>query len=328
MKTTTNPNLIKTTETTFQNITKILIDRGISISTMESCTAGLVATMLTNEPGASAIMKGAFVTYCNEAKIKQGVADFVIDCYGVYSFATAEAMAIACANKYNATIGIGVTGVLDRIDPNNPTTDKNVYYAIFYDDNNGHCTVADTVDIPDEITDRFDRKFYVVNAIGEKLYKLLTDNKKVKLYGDTLPYKFDKPIKIDYISDNALKARYKKIKPIVKVNGKTYTMREFTFKELSNQSYIWNKSIDKRDPIKKDSLKVVEDFVCLHEYGYYGLFKPSINEVLSQLPKKSIEEAEFFEIIESPKTRPDVFKYSAVVNGGYHASVVRTYKRK
>lgn len=176
MKTTTNPNLIKTTETTFQNITKILIDKGLSISTMESCTAGLVATMLTNEPGASAIMKGAFVTYSNEAKIQQGVGANIIKDYGVYSTETAIDMAWNCMNAYNAHIGIGVTGVIDRIDPNNITDKKNIYVAIIL----GLETRIFTFDLPDYVTDRFERKLIVANYIGNKLYDWLheIDNKQ------------------------------------------------------------------------------------------------------------------------------------------------------
>ena len=39
------------------------------------------------------VLKGAFVTYCNEAKIMQGVPAEIIDKYTVYSTQTAEAMA-------------------------------------------------------------------------------------------------------------------------------------------------------------------------------------------------------------------------------------------
>jgi Uncharacterized protein (competence- and mitomycin-induced) len=138
---------------------------------MESCTSGLVATLITNESGASAIMKGAFVTYSNEAKIQQGVREHIIDEYGVYSTATAIEMAKACRNAYNAYIGIGITGVLDRIDPANITETKNIYYAISI----GNNTQAYTITIPNDITDRFDRKFYVANVIGNILYDQLYD---------------------------------------------------------------------------------------------------------------------------------------------------------
>ena len=94
----------------FEKITKLLIERRLTITTMESITAGLIASLLTDTEGSSAVLKGAFVTYSNEAKILQGVPAETIEKYTVYSQETAEAMARACARAYQADIGIGVTG--------------------------------------------------------------------------------------------------------------------------------------------------------------------------------------------------------------------------
>lgn len=160
---------IQKTNELYQKITQILIDRNLSISTMESCTAGLVATMLTNRSGASAILKGAFVTYSNEAKIQQGVGANIIKDYGVYSTETAIDMAWNCRNAYNAYIGIGVTGVIDRIDPNNITDKKNIYVAIIL----GSETRTFTFDLPDYVTDRFECKLIIADYIGNKLYDWL-----------------------------------------------------------------------------------------------------------------------------------------------------------
>ena len=51
-------------------LTKKLIEKNISITTMESCTSGQLASLISDTEGASGIMKGAFVTYSNESKIK------------------------------------------------------------------------------------------------------------------------------------------------------------------------------------------------------------------------------------------------------------------
>ena len=103
----------------YKVLTKALIQKGRTITTMESCTSGQIASLITDTEGASAIMKGAFITYCNEAKIMQGVPAPVIDTYSVYSVETAKAMAIACREAYQADIGIGVTGTMGNIDPAN-----------------------------------------------------------------------------------------------------------------------------------------------------------------------------------------------------------------
>ncbi|CDB12882.1 competence/damage-inducible domain protein CinA [Eubacterium sp. CAG:192] len=53
----------------YRSLTKLLIQKNMTISTMESATAGQIVSLITDTEGASAIIKGAFVTYCNEAKI-------------------------------------------------------------------------------------------------------------------------------------------------------------------------------------------------------------------------------------------------------------------
>lgn len=97
-----------------------------------SATSGQIASLITDTEGSSAVLKGAFVTYCNEAKIMQGVPAEVLDTYTVYSKETAEAMARACTEAYNADIVIGVTGTMGNIDPSNPdaSVPGQVYFAI------------------------------------------------------------------------------------------------------------------------------------------------------------------------------------------------------
>ena len=116
----------------YRRLTLLLIEKGLSITTMESCTSGQIASLITDTEGSSAVMKGAFVTYSNEAKVLQGVPQEVIDEYSVYSVETAGAMASSCAKTYNADIGIGVTGTMGNIDPANPqvSVPGKVYFAI------------------------------------------------------------------------------------------------------------------------------------------------------------------------------------------------------
>ena len=119
----------------YEKLTKLLTKRNLTITTMESATSGQIASLLTDTEGASAILQGAFVTYCNEAKVMQGVAKEIIDRYTVYSPETAEAMACACAKTYHANIGIGVTGTFGNADLDNPeaSVPGQVYFAITID---------------------------------------------------------------------------------------------------------------------------------------------------------------------------------------------------
>ena len=116
----------------FSKITKKLIENGKTITTMESCTSGLIASLITDTEGASAVLKGAFVTYSNIGKIMQGVPAETIEKYSVYSNETAIAMAEACRKTYVADYGIGVTGTMGNVDPANASASVpgRVYFAI------------------------------------------------------------------------------------------------------------------------------------------------------------------------------------------------------
>lgn len=118
----------------FTQLTKKLIEKRLTISTMESATSGQMASLLTDTEGASAIMKGAFVTYSNEAKIMQGVPKETIEEFSVYSEETALAMARSCKETYGADIGIGITGTMGNIDPANTEASEKgeVYFAVCY----------------------------------------------------------------------------------------------------------------------------------------------------------------------------------------------------
>lgn len=118
----------------YEQLTKMLIKRSITLTTMESCTSGQIVSLVTDTEGASAVVKGAFVTYSNEAKIMQGVPEKTIETYGVYSLETAEAMATACRKQFKSNIGIGVTGTLGNIDTENEDSVPGyVYFAIDID---------------------------------------------------------------------------------------------------------------------------------------------------------------------------------------------------
>lgn len=59
-------------------IIKKLIETHTTISTMESCTSGMIASMITDTEGASGIFPGGYVTYLNETKVLIGVNEKII----------------------------------------------------------------------------------------------------------------------------------------------------------------------------------------------------------------------------------------------------------
>ena len=105
-----------------------LIDAHRTISTMESCTAGLIASTITDTEGASAIFPGGNVTYLNETKVFIGVDKNVIAQYGVYSKECAEEMAKTVQKKMKTDIAIGITGTTGNVDPNNADSVQGVAF--------------------------------------------------------------------------------------------------------------------------------------------------------------------------------------------------------
>ncbi|MCC8044730.1 MAG: CinA family protein [Clostridiales bacterium] len=101
-------------------ITRWLIEKNLQISTMESCTSGLIASTITDYEGSSAILKGSLITYSNEAKILEGVSSEVIKQCGVYSKETAAEMARSTKRIFHSDVGIGITGSFGNLDPANP----------------------------------------------------------------------------------------------------------------------------------------------------------------------------------------------------------------
>ena len=59
----------------YETLTRTLIERNITITTMESCTSGQIASLITDTEGSSEIFKGAYITYSNYAKIKNGFSE-------------------------------------------------------------------------------------------------------------------------------------------------------------------------------------------------------------------------------------------------------------
>lgn len=143
-------------------IVSILQQKKLTIATMESCTGGGIANEITNISSASSVLMESYVTYCNEAKIKQGVPAEVISKYTVYSPETAIEMAKAVKKQAKSDIGVGVTGQLGRIDPNNPVDRLNyVWYAII---NQNDEPVVRQIQVPND--ERKSQKDFIINAVA------------------------------------------------------------------------------------------------------------------------------------------------------------------
>lgn len=116
-----------------KEIVEKLIETNKTISTMESCTGGALASEITNVEGSSEVFKFGAVTYSNEFKIKMGVDEKVIDKYSVYSKETSISMAKTISSYTNSNYGIGITGKLNRVDKNNLFGEDNIVYISIYE---------------------------------------------------------------------------------------------------------------------------------------------------------------------------------------------------
>jgi PncC family amidohydrolase len=159
-------NLEEEVRKKYDSLVKYLIQSNISITTMESCTAGQIASLLTDTSGSSAIIEGAFVTYSNDAKIQIGVFEKIINEYCVYSKETAAEMAMVCREFYDADIGIGVTGTFGNVDPKNKdSVPGEVFFAISTREGTEsfYCAVL-------EQPSRLYYKLYIANVIADEIY--------------------------------------------------------------------------------------------------------------------------------------------------------------
>ena len=98
------------------NLTRVLGEKFLSqhiiLTTVESCTGGLLAAQLTNISGCSTWFDRGFITYSNQSKIDcVGVKKSTIKKYGAVSQQTANEMALGAINNSQGNLGLSITGI-------------------------------------------------------------------------------------------------------------------------------------------------------------------------------------------------------------------------
>ena len=102
----------------------ILKENNQTITCAESCTGGLIASMITQISGSSSIFKGSIVTYSNDIKEQElNVKKQTMIDYGVVSIEVVREMLYGVLKKFNADYAIAVSGVAG---PNGGTDNKPV----------------------------------------------------------------------------------------------------------------------------------------------------------------------------------------------------------
>ncbi|MBQ5841024.1 MAG: nicotinamide-nucleotide amidohydrolase family protein [Clostridia bacterium] len=94
-----------------QRVVELLAAHGLTLSTAESCTGGMVAQQLTSVPGCSKVFGTGVVSYSNACKQELlGVEEETLAAFGAVSGQTAEEMARGIRRRSGASLGVSVTG--------------------------------------------------------------------------------------------------------------------------------------------------------------------------------------------------------------------------
>ena len=127
--------LFSTGPTLDELVARAFADQGLTVATAESCTGGLLAARLTEQPGSSAWLLGGVVAYANSAKeqLLDVPADLLAE-HGAVSAQVAVALAQGARARFGADVGVGITGIAG---PGGGSSDKpvgTVHVSVVADD--------------------------------------------------------------------------------------------------------------------------------------------------------------------------------------------------
>lgn len=106
-----DPAIPATVDDLAQRVLRSACDRDLKLATAESCTGGLLASLLTDIPGCSHAFERGFVVYTDEAKHELlGVSQHILATDGAVSEPVARAMAEGAVARSNADLAVSVTG--------------------------------------------------------------------------------------------------------------------------------------------------------------------------------------------------------------------------
>ena len=95
-----------------ESLIKLLTKKRLKLSIAESCTGGLLASLITSVNGASKVFNLGLITYSNQAKIKiLKVNKNIIRKYGAVSEECCSAMVINLSKISKANINVSITGI-------------------------------------------------------------------------------------------------------------------------------------------------------------------------------------------------------------------------
>jgi len=122
-----------------ERVGKKLITKRLTLGICESCTGGMLGSIITAVPGSSRYFQGGVIAYSNLIKEKVvGVRRTVLRKFGAVSVETAEEMARGVRRRLKSKIGVGITGIAG---PTGGTKDKPVGLVYIGIAIGGRCSV-------------------------------------------------------------------------------------------------------------------------------------------------------------------------------------------
>ena len=129
------------------------------------------------------------------------------------------------------------------------------------------------------------------------------------------------PLEIPPISDEKIAELSLRIKPLVrsKDDDSLYFIKDVDARKIA---FSWSPELTE----KADSLKAIGAIATLHAWGYYGVFKPGIAEVLAQIPAGYLDEVVAFEVA-GPKDAEDLNREKEALDAGFHVARTTLYAK-
>lgn len=139
LKTIFKDNYLSDSTNPINDFITYLIDKNITISFAESCTAGLACALIADVPGVSTVLNESLVTYANNAKHKYlNVSSDILNNQGAVSKECAEAMAQGLALKTGSDLNISITGIAGPDGGSETKPVGLVHFAIYYNKKTYH----------------------------------------------------------------------------------------------------------------------------------------------------------------------------------------------
>jgi len=106
------PSPGETGDAAADDLGELLLKQGLTVSVAESCTGGMVGTLITDRPGSSAYFVGGVIAYSDEVKRSElGVSPALLKRVGAVSGEVAQAMADGARSRFRTDLAVGVTGI-------------------------------------------------------------------------------------------------------------------------------------------------------------------------------------------------------------------------